>query len=85
MLHVLNSQNLSISMESDSSFSLGLSHLDVKDQTNTVFEFVPETFDNEDPNFAENKPKHRNDPTKMKKLMKISRKSSKNQLQDFQA
>lgn len=64
-------------MESDPSFRLGLTQLTVKEQTNFVFEFVPETFDNKDPNFRKNRSKHRNNPTKMKKLTKVARKSLK--------
>lgn len=76
-MQVHNSQNLSILTKSVLSFSLGLSQLDVKEQTNPIFRFVHGKFDNEDSNFTENRLKHRNDPAKMKKLKKVARTNSK--------
>ncbi|KAM3301413.1 SKP1-like protein 1A [Capsicum chacoense] len=68
-------------MDSCPSFSLGISQLDSKKQDIPVG-FVLRTFDFEEPNFVENRPKHRNDPTTMKKLKeaassKLKKSSSK--------
>lgn len=52
-------------------FSLGITQLDAKEKDIPVG-FVPGTFDYEDPNFAENRSKHRNDPVTMKKLKKVA-------------
>ncbi|KAM3380344.1 hypothetical protein P3S68_005917 [Capsicum galapagoense] len=49
-------------MDSCPNFSLGLSQLDIP------VGFVPGTFHFEESDFAENRSKHRNDPTTMKKL-----------------
>ncbi|KAM3361790.1 hypothetical protein P3S68_016644 [Capsicum galapagoense] len=58
-------------MDSCPNFSLGLSQLDIP------VGFVPGTFDFEEPNFAENRSKHRNDSTTMKKLKEAATSKSK--------
>ncbi len=57
-------------------FSLGLSQLDSQKQDIPIG-FVPGTFNCEEPNFAENRSKHRNDPTTMKKLKEAATSKSK--------
>ncbi|PHT53595.1 hypothetical protein CQW23_08057 [Capsicum baccatum] len=54
-------------MNNPPSFSLGITQLDaiVED---IPLGFVPATFDEQDPDWAENRSKHRNDPVTMKKL-----------------
>ncbi|KAF3653268.1 hypothetical protein FXO37_17066 [Capsicum annuum] len=56
-------------MESGSSFSIGLSQLHASTPIEVDVEFVPGEFDYEDSDFRENRYKHRNDPTMMKKLL----------------
>ncbi|KAF3616042.1 SKP1-like protein 14 [Capsicum annuum] len=63
-------------MDSRSSFSLGFSQLDATEH-DISFGFVPDTFDFEEPNFAENRAKHRNDPVTMKKLKEVANSRSK--------
>ncbi|KAM3221861.1 hypothetical protein P3L10_021131 [Capsicum annuum] len=63
-------------MDSRPSFTLGLSRLDSQKQDIPVG-FVPGTFDYEEPNFAENRTKHRNDPATMKKLKEAASSRSK--------
>ncbi|KAM3253170.1 hypothetical protein P3L10_007240 [Capsicum annuum] len=54
-------------MDNPPSFSLGITQLDATVQDIPVG-FVPATFDEQDPDRAENRSKHRNDPVTMKKL-----------------
>ncbi|KAM3374825.1 hypothetical protein P3S68_013539 [Capsicum galapagoense] len=63
-------------MDSRPNFSLGLSQLDSQKQDIFVG-FVPGTFDYEEPNFAENRSKHRNDLAIMKKLKEATSSRSK--------
>ncbi|KAM3236197.1 hypothetical protein P3L10_016234 [Capsicum annuum] len=63
-------------MDSRPNFSLGLSQLDAKEQDIPI-SFVPDTFDYEEPNFAENRSKHRNDSVTMKKLKEVASSRSK--------
>lgn len=63
------------------SFSLGLTQLDHCEPTNRVIGSVLREFDNEDPNFIENRSKYHNDLIKMKKPMKDIGRSSKNQIE----
>ncbi|PHU11254.1 hypothetical protein BC332_18184 [Capsicum chinense] len=55
-------------MDNPPSFSLGITQLDATVQ-DIPLGFVPATFDEQDPDWAENRSKHRNDPVRMKKLM----------------
>ncbi|KAF3683660.1 hypothetical protein FXO37_01728 [Capsicum annuum] len=63
-------------MDSRSNFSLGLSQLDAEEQ-NFFVGFVPGIFDYEEPSFAENRSKHRNDPVTIKKLKEVASSSLK--------
>ncbi|PHT41149.1 hypothetical protein CQW23_20003 [Capsicum baccatum] len=64
-------------MDNPPSFSLGITQLDATVQ-DIPLGFVPATFDEQDPDWAENRSKHRNDPVTMKKLMdKAASKSKK--------
>ncbi|PHU10220.1 hypothetical protein BC332_22080 [Capsicum chinense] len=64
-------------MDNPSSFSLGMTQLDATVQ-DIPLGFVPTTFDEQDPDWAENRSKHRNDPVTMKKLKdKTASKSKK--------
>ncbi|PHU04477.1 hypothetical protein BC332_25299 [Capsicum chinense] len=71
------------------SFSLGITQLDATVQ-DIPLKFVPATFDEQDPDWAENRSKHRNDPLTMKKLRdkaaskskKSTSKASKKKLDD---
>ncbi|PHU27396.1 hypothetical protein BC332_05728 [Capsicum chinense] len=59
------------------SFSLGITQLDATVQ-DIPLGFFPATFDEQDPDWAENRSKHRNDPVTMKKLTdKTTSKSKK--------
>ncbi|XP_047266826.1 uncharacterized protein LOC107869360 [Capsicum annuum] len=67
-------------MDNPLSFSLGITQLDATIQ-DIPLGFVPATFDEQDPDWAENRSKHRNDPVKMKKLTdKAASKSKKSTL-----
>ncbi|KAF3653422.1 hypothetical protein FXO38_15644 [Capsicum annuum] len=76
-------------MDYPSSFSLVITQLDSNEKDITLG-FVTGTFDEQDPKFAENRSKHRNDPVTMKKLRdkaaskskKFSSKSSKKKFDD---
>ncbi|PHU10076.1 hypothetical protein BC332_21936 [Capsicum chinense] len=64
-------------MDNPPSFSLGINQLDATVQ-DIPLGFVPATFDEQDPDWAENRSKHRNDPVTMKKLVdKAASKSKK--------
>ncbi|KAF3618582.1 putative protein EIN4-like [Capsicum annuum] len=54
-------------MNYPSSFSLGITQLDSNEKDMSLG-FVPGTFDEQDPKFAENQSKHKNVPVTMKKL-----------------
>ncbi|KAM3324333.1 hypothetical protein P3S67_005484 [Capsicum chacoense] len=60
-------------MEDSPYFSLGLTQLD----TSSVVGFVPGVFDYEEPNFAENRSKFRNNPNKMKEIRKFAAQKTK--------
>ncbi|PHU30052.1 hypothetical protein BC332_02145 [Capsicum chinense] len=76
-------------MDYPSSFSLVITQLDSNEKDITLG-LVTGTFDEQDPKFAENRSKHRNDPVTMKKLRdkavskskKFSSKSSKKKFDD---
>lgn len=53
-------------MDDSLSFNLGFTQSDHNEPTNRGTEFIPGEFDYEDPNFVENRTKHRNDSIKMK-------------------
>ncbi|KAM3301702.1 hypothetical protein P3S67_016204 [Capsicum chacoense] len=60
-------------MDYPPNFSLGITQLDAKEKGKDIpVGSVPSKFDEEDPNFAENCSKHRNDPVTMKKLKKVA-------------
>ncbi|KAF3668663.1 hypothetical protein FXO37_09420 [Capsicum annuum] len=64
-------------MDNPLSYSLGITQLDATVE-DIPLEFVLATFDEQDPDWAENHSKHRNDPVTMKKLWdKIASKSKK--------
>ncbi|KAM3263274.1 hypothetical protein P3L10_000268 [Capsicum annuum] len=64
-------------MDNPPSFSLGITQLDATVQ-DIPLEFVPATFDEQDPDWVENRSKHRNDPVTMNKLTdKAASKSKK--------
>ncbi|KAM3378753.1 hypothetical protein P3S68_011166 [Capsicum galapagoense] len=64
-------------MNYPSSFSLRIIQLDANEE-DIPLGFVPGTFDEQDPKFADNRSKHRNDPVTMKKLRdKAASKSKK--------
>ncbi|PHU23336.1 hypothetical protein BC332_08443 [Capsicum chinense] len=64
-------------MDNPQSFSLGITQLDATVEDISLG-FVPATFDEQDPDWAENRSKHRNDPITMKKLRdKATSKSKK--------
>ncbi|KAF3668286.1 hypothetical protein FXO38_08158 [Capsicum annuum] len=64
-------------MDNPPSFSLGITQLDATVE-DIPLGFVPATFDEQDPDWAENRSKHRNDPVTMKKLRdKTTSKSKK--------
>ncbi|KAF3628763.1 hypothetical protein FXO37_29238 [Capsicum annuum] len=54
-------------MDYPPSYSLRIAQLDLN-KKDMPLGFVPGTFDEQDPKFAENRSKHRNDPATMKKL-----------------
>ncbi|PHT97984.1 hypothetical protein BC332_33076 [Capsicum chinense] len=58
-------------MDNSPSFSLGLTQLESNEPTNRAVGFVSGEFGYEEPNFDENRAKHRNDPIKMKNLKKV--------------
>ncbi|KAF3685266.1 hypothetical protein FXO37_00793 [Capsicum annuum] len=64
-------------MDSRPNFSFGLSQLDAQEENIPIVGFVTGTFDYEEPNFAENRSKHRNDLVAMKKLKKVASSRSK--------
>ncbi|XP_016579102.2 uncharacterized protein LOC107876761 [Capsicum annuum] len=60
-------------MDYPPNFSLGITQLDAKEKEKDIpVGSVPSKFDEEDPNFAENCSKHRNDPVTMKKLKEVA-------------
>ncbi|KAM3219738.1 hypothetical protein P3L10_024269 [Capsicum annuum] len=59
-------------MDSRPNFNFGLSQLDSQKQ-----DILVGTFDCEEPNFAENRSKHRNEPATMQKLKKAASSRSK--------
>ncbi|KAM3319274.1 hypothetical protein P3S67_006474 [Capsicum chacoense] len=64
-------------MDNPPSFNLGITQLDATVQ-DIPLGFVPATFDEQDPDWTENRSKHRNDPVTMKKLTdKAASKSKK--------
>ncbi|KAM3356098.1 hypothetical protein P3S68_022812 [Capsicum galapagoense] len=63
-------------MDNPPSFSLGITQLDATVQ-DIPLGFVPATFDEQDPDWAENGSKHRNDPVTMKKLTNKAASKSK--------
>ncbi|KAM3291247.1 hypothetical protein P3S67_019536 [Capsicum chacoense] len=64
-------------MDYPPSFSLEITQLD-SNEKDMPLKFVPGTFDEHDPKFAENRSKHRNDPVIMKKLKdNVASKSNK--------
>ncbi|PHT51513.1 hypothetical protein CQW23_05975 [Capsicum baccatum] len=77
-------------MDNPPSFSLGITQLDAIVQ-DIPLEFVPATFDEQDPDWAENRSKHKNDSFTMKKLKdktaskskKSTSKASKKKFDDF--
>ncbi|PHT40618.1 hypothetical protein CQW23_19472 [Capsicum baccatum] len=77
-------------MNYPSSFSLRIIQLDANEE-DIPLGFVPGTFDEQDPKFADNRSKHKNDPVTMKKLRdkaaskskKSSSKASKKKFDDF--
>ncbi|KAM3358060.1 hypothetical protein P3S68_020991 [Capsicum galapagoense] len=64
-------------MDNPRNFSLGITQLDATVE-DILLEFVPATFDEQDPDWVENRSKHRNDSITMKKLTdKAASKSKK--------
>ncbi|KAF3642284.1 hypothetical protein FXO38_21204 [Capsicum annuum] len=63
-------------MDNPPSFSLGIAQLDATVE-DIPLGFVPATFDEQDPDWAENRSKHRNDPVTMKKLKNKAASKSK--------
>ncbi|KAM3381274.1 hypothetical protein P3S68_006847 [Capsicum galapagoense] len=64
-------------MDNPPSLSLGITQLDAIVQ-DIPLGFVPATFDEQDPDWAENRSKHKNDPVTMRKLTdKAASKSKK--------
>ncbi|PHU23765.1 hypothetical protein BC332_08872 [Capsicum chinense] len=63
-------------MDNPPSFSLGIAQLDVTVE-DIPLGFVPATFDEQDPDWVENRSKHRNDPVTMKKLKNKAASKSK--------
>ncbi|KAM3265659.1 hypothetical protein P3L10_002653 [Capsicum annuum] len=76
-------------MDNPRNFSLGITQLDATVE-DILLEFVPATFDEQDPDWVKNRSKHRNDSITMKKLKdkaaskskKSTSKASKKKLDD---